>query len=148
MHRNRYANDCQNSTGRVFLQNARTVLRRNTQDSGLEITWSAALRSHPIFWKRGDSNVHIDRLVIPQPPGGGTYLYRVLKDETDLGVRPTYLLEADGSQVVNLLEYNQGYGIHDSRRVRVFVGEEGSDGREILIADRTSGAWRRVFWTI
>ena len=47
-----------------------------------------------------------------------------MKGDADLGFRPTYERDPDGSQRVNLLEYNQGYGISDRIRIRVYAEDE------------------------
>jgi hypothetical protein len=44
--------------------------------------------------------------------------------DKDLGIQPTYEREPDGSHRVNLLEYNQGYGISDRIRIRVYAVDE------------------------
>jgi hypothetical protein len=47
-----------------------------------------------------------------------------VKGEDDLGIQPTYEPDPDGSQRINLLEYNQGYGISDRIRIRVYAVDE------------------------
>ncbi len=60
----------------------------------------------------------------------------MVKGDTDLGIKSTYAREANGSQRINLLEYNQGYGVQDTIPIKVFAvdpdEEEGS--KEILVA--------------
>jgi len=90
----------------------------------LEQKWRAAIRSSPPRWTRGNPKNYIDVLTIPKPPSDKQYRYRVMKGGDDLGIRPTYERDPDGSQRVNLLEYNEGYGISDRIRIRVYAVDE------------------------
>ncbi|KAJ6586118.1 immunomodulatory protein FIP-Fve, partial [Mycena capillaripes] len=75
-------------------------------------------------WTRGNPKRYIDSLKIPKPASDKRYSYRVVKGDEDLGIRPTYPPDPDGSQRVNLLEYNKGYGISDRIRIRVYAVDE------------------------
>lgn len=75
-------------------------------------------------------------MTIPVLPSDKQYQYRVVKGDTDLGIRPTYTRGVNGSQDVNLLEYNGGYGIHDSVLIKVYAvdPDEEEGNNETLIA--------------
>ncbi|KAF8143672.1 immunomodulatory protein FIP-Fve, partial [Mycena galopus ATCC 62051] len=90
----------------------------------LEQKWRAAIISSPPRWTRGNPKSYIDSLTIPKPPSDKGYSYRVMKGDEDLGIQPTYERDPDGSQRINLLEYNQGYGISDRIRIRVYAVDE------------------------
>ncbi|KAI0280321.1 immunomodulatory protein FIP-Fve, partial [Russula brevipes] len=81
-----------------------------TTSSVLEQEWTRSLRNGPPKWKRGSPRNYIDVLTIPEPPSDREYQYRVVKGGVDLGIKPTYNRDRDGTQSVNLLEYNRGYG--------------------------------------
>ncbi|KDQ10166.1 hypothetical protein BOTBODRAFT_164106 [Botryobasidium botryosum FD-172 SS1] len=50
------------------------------------------------------------------------YTYRVMAGDKDLGVKPSYAVGSDGSQKINFLEYNGGYGIDgNANTVYVYV---------------------------
>ncbi|KAL7280322.1 hypothetical protein ACG7TL_005239 [Trametes sanguinea] len=72
-------------------------------------------------WARGSPSSFIDNVTFPRVLTDKAYTYRVYKDDTDLGVRKSYAVQGDGSQKVNFLEYNKGYGIPDSSTIRVYV---------------------------
>ena len=58
-----------------------------------------------------------------------------MNGEQDLGIRPTYRRNTDGSQSVNLLEYNRGYGIHSSSSIKVYAEDpDGAEGETVLVA--------------
>lgn len=90
----------------------------------LEQKWRAAILSSPPRWTRGNPKSYINSLTIPKPPTDKPYSYRVMKGDEDLGIRPTYERDPDGSQRVNLLEYNRGYGIPDRIRIQVYAVDE------------------------
>ena len=92
--------------------------------------WARSLRSGPPKWIRGNPRNYIDGLTIPEPPSDREYKYRVVKGDVDLGIKPTYNRDGDGSQRVNLLEYNRGYGISDRTPIKVYAGAVGQDGAE------------------
>jgi hypothetical protein len=104
-------------------------------ESVLEQEWARSLRSGPPKWKRGSPRNYIDVLTIPEPPSDREYQYRVVKGDVDLGIKPTYNRDRDGSQSVNLLEYNRGYGISDRTPIKVYaVGQDGEEKVETLVA--------------
>jgi len=106
-----------------------------TTSSVLEQEWTRSLRSGPPKWKRGSPRNYIDVLSIPEPPSDREYQYRVVKGGVDLGIKPTYNRDRDGSQSVNLLEYNRGYGISDRTPIKVYaVGQDGEEKVETLVA--------------
>lgn len=69
-------------------------------------------------------------------PSDKQYQYRVVKGDTDLGIKSTYPREANGSQRINLLEYNEGYGVRDTEPIKVYAvdPEEEEGNKEILVA--------------
>ncbi|KAJ7360838.1 fungal immunomodulatory protein [Mycena albidolilacea] len=90
----------------------------------LEQKWRTAILSSPPRWTRGNPKSYINSLTIPKPPTDKPYSYRVMKGDEDLGIRPTYERDPDGSQRVNLLEYHRGYGIPDRIRIQVYAVDE------------------------
>ncbi|KAI9067963.1 immunomodulatory protein FIP-Fve [Trametes sanguinea] len=84
-------------------------------------------------WGRGNPSNFIDNVTFPRVLTDKEYTYRVYKDETDLGVRKSYEVQGDGSQKVNFLEYNKGYGIADSSTIRVYVIDPDT-GNQYLVA--------------
>ncbi|KAI8970926.1 immunomodulatory protein FIP-Fve [Trametes punicea] len=74
-------------------------------------------------WGRGTPNTYIDN----------KYSYRVVKNDTDLGIRDPYEVQGDGSQKVNFLEYNKGYGIEETSRIRVYAVDP-TNGNQYLVA--------------
>lgn len=106
---------------------------KNTS-SVLEQEWARSLRSRPPKWTRGNPRNYIDVLTIPEPPSDREYKYRVVKGDEDLGIKPTYNRDGDGSQRVNLLEYNRGYGISDRTPIKVYaVGQDDAENVEETI---------------
>ncbi|KAH9846269.1 fungal immunomodulatory protein Fve-domain-containing protein [Lenzites betulinus] len=77
-----------------------------------------AHRLHAALGARLAEQLHRPR---PRVLTDGHYAYRVRVDDTDLGVVRLYAVAADGSQTVNLLEYNKGYGVEQARKIRVYV---------------------------
>lgn len=94
--------------------------------------WSDSLYSNPPKWQRGNPDVYIDSIIFPVVPSNKTYQYRVIKGSEDLGIQPTYTLNKDGSQTVNLLEYNGGYGIQETIPIQVIAVDP--EGHEVLVA--------------
>ena len=84
-------------------------------------------------WGRGHPSSYIDNVTFPRVLTDKEYQYRVVKGDDDLGVRKSYSVAGDGSQKVNFLEYNSGYGIPDTTRIQVFVIDP-SNGNQYLIA--------------
>jgi len=104
----------------------------------LEQEWTRSLRSGPPEWTRGNPSNYINVLTIPEPPSDREYNYRVVKGDVDLGIKPTYNRDEDGTQRVNLLEYNRGYGISDTTPIKVYASVIGQDAsgavEETLVA--------------
>ncbi|EMD41188.1 lectin FIP-fve [Gelatoporia subvermispora B] len=96
--------------------------------------WVKLVRTNSATWKRGNPKVYFDHVTLPGVPTDKAYQYRVVKGDLDLGTRPTYELNKDGSQTINLLEYNKGYGIHEETPINVFVVDP-EDGMETLVAE-------------
>ncbi|TFK67614.1 kinase-like protein [Pluteus cervinus] len=88
----------------------------------------------PPKWIRGNPPSYIDSVTLAHIPDHEGYGYRVAKGDTDLGIRPGYAPEPDGSQRVNLLEYNQGYGIADHIPIKVFAIDP-KDSSEMMVAE-------------
>ena len=84
-------------------------------------------------WGRGHPSSYIDNVTFPRVLTDKEYQYRVVIGEKDLGLRKSYAVHADGSQKVNFLEYNAGYGIADNNRIRVYVVDPDS-GSQYLVA--------------
>lgn len=116
-----------------------------TTSLDLEQEWTRSLRSGPPKWTRGNPSSYIDVLTIPEPPSDREYNYRVVKGDVDLGIKPTYNRDRDGSQRVNLLEYNRGYGILDTTPIKVYASAIGQDGaeEETLVAQWMGHSKRR-----
>nr|QMV83132.1 immunomodulatory protein [Ganoderma sp. TQC-2021a] len=84
-------------------------------------------------WGRGNPSRFVDNVTFPQVLADKAYTYRVVVSGRDLGVRPSYAVGSDGSQKVNFLEYNQGYGIADTNTIQVFVIDPDT-GADFIIA--------------
>ena len=88
-------------------------------------------------WGRGNPSSYIDNVTFPRVLTNKVYKYRVVKGGSggpqDLGVRNAYSVGADGSQKVNFLEYNSGYGIADSTTIQVYVVDP-DNGNQYLVA--------------
>jgi hypothetical protein len=82
----------------------------------------SAYRPEP-QWQRGNAPFYnyIDAVLLPHAPRDKAYTFRVQKGNIDLGIRPTYEAEDNGSQKINFLEYNNGYGIRDDTPIRVYM---------------------------
>ncbi|KAF8653575.1 hypothetical protein AX16_003885 [Volvariella volvacea WC 439] len=83
-------------------------------------------------WKRGSPSTFIDAVTFPKVLSDKAYEYRVVSGDKDLGVKAAYPVQADGSQKVNFLEYNEGKGIPDSTAIKVYVVDP-STGNQYLI---------------
>ena len=106
-----------------------------TTQSVLEQDWARSLRDGTPKWTRGNPSSYIDVLTIPKPPSDTEYKYRVVMGDVDLGIKPTYSRNGDGSQSINLLEYNRGFGISDRTSIKVYaVGQDGVETEEMLVA--------------
>ncbi|EMD41189.1 lectin FIP-fve [Gelatoporia subvermispora B] len=75
----------------------------------------------PTIWKRGNPTDYVDHVTLPRVPADKIYQCRVMKSNLDLGIQPTHPLNEDGSQTINLTEYNKRYGIHDTQNIKVYV---------------------------
>lgn len=88
-------------------------------------------------WKRGNPSAFIDSVTFPLVLTDKDYKYRVViggwENGKDLGVRKSYKVSSDGSQTVNFLEYNSGYGIEDSNTILVYVVDP-DNGNQTLVA--------------
>lgn len=69
----------------------------------------------------GPGQFYLDEVTFPKVLKDKRYKYRVASGSTDLGIREPYDVQADGSQRINFLEYNQGYGIRDTNTVTVYL---------------------------
>ncbi|OCH90019.1 kinase-like protein [Obba rivulosa] len=107
--------------------------------SKFESEWRRVVEAHRPIWVRGNPSTYIDSVKLPRVLTTKTYDYRVVKDTTDLGIRPTYPRNADGSQDINLLEYHSGYGIADRVSIKVVVVDP-VDNKEFLVAEWTPGS--------
>ncbi|KAI0063119.1 immunomodulatory protein [Artomyces pyxidatus] len=84
-------------------------------------------------WKRGNPSSYIDSITFKKVLTDKEYQYRVVKGNDDLGFQPSYKVQPDGSQTVNLLEYNRGYGIADTIRIQIWVRDPAT-GNQYKIA--------------
>jgi hypothetical protein len=84
-------------------------------------------------WGRGRPQNYIDNVVFPRVLRDKTYQYRLVKGDQDLGVRDAYAVAPDGSQRLNFLEWNSGYGIRDTTTIKVFAVDP-DNGEEYLVA--------------
>ncbi len=84
-------------------------------------------------WGRGTPSNFIDNLTFPKVLTDKAYTYRVAVSGRDLGVRPSYEVQGDGSQKINFLEYNSGYGIADTNTIQVYVVDPAT-GDDFIIA--------------
>jgi hypothetical protein len=84
-------------------------------------------------WGRGSPSSYIDNVTFPRVLNDKEYKYRIVKGDKDLGVREAYSVQSDGSQKVNFLEYNAGYGIEDRTTIKVYAVDPDS-GNQYLVA--------------
>ncbi|KAI0340590.1 fungal immunomodulatory protein [Trametopsis cervina] len=85
-------------------------------------------------WIRGNppwSN-YLDGVVFPNVRQDESYTFRLQKGNVDLGTQPSYAVDEDGSQKVNFLEYNAGYGIRDDTRIQVYARDPRSEGERLV----------------
>ncbi|KAI0676104.1 fungal immunomodulatory protein Fve-domain-containing protein [Trametes maxima] len=94
-------------------------------------------------WTHGTPNTFIDSVTFPRVLTDKKYSYRVVEDDTDLGIRAAYEVNSDGSQEVNFLEYNKGYGIPDTSLIKVYVVDP-DNGNQYLVAQWNYTARRFV----
>ena len=98
--------------------------------------WMDIIHALPPQWEHvpWGSSMYVNSVTIPYVPSDKQYTYRVVKGQSDLGTKKTYERNPDGSQTINFLEYNSGYGIIDSTHVKVFATDSQS-GREFLAVE-------------
>jgi len=88
---------------------------------------------HTPNYTRGDPSSYIDKVTFPKVMTDQAYQYRVFVDSRDLGIMPGDVVGSDGSQEVNFVAYNQGYGIPDTANIIVTVIDP-STKQEYMIA--------------
>lgn len=88
-------------------------------------------------WGRGRPTTFVDNVTFPRVLTDKKYKYRVItggwNSGKDLGVLDAYDVSSDGSQRVNFLEYNKGYGIRDTTTIQVYVVDP-DNGNQFLVA--------------
>lgn len=84
-------------------------------------------------WGHGTPNTYIDNVTFPRVLTDKDYVYRVFRDDDDLGVRSANEVKSDCSQMVNFLEWNGGGGIPQTHRIRVYVVDP-QNGNQYLVA--------------
>ncbi|KAI0063124.1 Fve-domain-containing protein [Artomyces pyxidatus] len=84
-------------------------------------------------WKGNNPTTYIDSITFDKVLTDKVYQYRVVKGTRNLGIMPPPKVQPDGSQTVNLLEYNGGYGIPATLRIQIFVRDPAT-GNEYKIA--------------
>ncbi|KAI0689138.1 immunomodulatory protein FIP-Fve, partial [Cytidiella melzeri] len=85
-------------------------------------------------WQRGRPPFYnyIDAVLLPDVPRDKAYTFRVQKGNIDLGTHPTYPPEDNGSQKVNFLEYNEGYGIRDDTSIGVYARDPETESEHLV----------------
>ncbi|KAI0364733.1 immunomodulatory protein [Pilatotrama ljubarskyi] len=83
-------------------------------------------------WTRGTPNNYIDSVTFPRVLADKVYTYRLMVDENDLGITKPYSVQSDGSQKVNFLEYNKGYGIDQAHKIRVYVVDSDTQNQYLV----------------
>lgn len=85
-------------------------------------------------WQHGNAPFYnyVDAVFLPNVPRDKPYTFRVQKGDVDLGTRPTYELEDDGSQKVNFTEYNAGYGIRDDTPINIYARDPETDTEHLV----------------
>ncbi|KAF9472453.1 kinase-like protein [Pholiota conissans] len=98
--------------------------------------WMDIFQSLPPQWEHvpWGGSMYVNSTTFLFIPTDKQYTYRVVKGTSDLGVRKTYERNPDGSQTINFLEYNEGFGIIDSTHIKVFATDSGN-GREFLAVE-------------
>lgn len=84
-------------------------------------------------WGRGSPNTYIDSVTFPKVLNDKEYRYRVVKGSSDLGTRNADAVRENGSQRLNFLEWNKGYGIADSTSIKVYAVDPDS-GNQYLVS--------------
>ena len=114
-----------------------THIPKSRMYSALLLHLASALRKvqfdYTPQWGRGTPDTVIESVTFPCVLADKEYTYRVVVDNTDLGVRRANSVQVDGSQMLNLLEWNKGSGIRDRCRIRVYVVEPDT-GSQYLVA--------------
>ncbi|KAM6502964.1 Immunomodulatory protein FIP-Fve, partial [Amanita muscaria] len=64
---------------------------------------------------------HTDAVTFPKVLADRAYSYQVVIDGYDKGIRRDNPVAPDGSQKVNFLDYNDGFGIPNSSIAQVYV---------------------------
>jgi len=105
----------------------------NPNPSVSSSAWNTMVKTHRPQWTRGNPSNYIDAVTFPRVLKDKPYQYRVVKGGADLGIRPSYEIQADDSQTVNLLEYNSGYGVSDRVPIKIFAVDPEDKG-ETLVA--------------
>lgn len=98
--------------------------------------WMDIIQGLPPQWEHvpWGGSMYVNSTTIPFVPADTQYTYRVVKGQSDLGTRKTYERNPDGSQTINFMEYNSGYGVIDSTHLKVFATDSKS-GREFLAVE-------------
>ena len=86
-------------------------------------------------WIRSErgGGVYVDGVLFPRVLRDQLYSYRVVVGEQDFGTLEGAPVAGDGSQMVDFMNYNQGYGIDETITVRVYAVAPDS-GNQYLIA--------------
>ncbi|KAI0063118.1 Fve-domain-containing protein [Artomyces pyxidatus] len=84
-------------------------------------------------WKGNNPFTHIHSITFDRVLRDKVYQYRVVRGTQNLGIRAPPKVQSDGSQTVNLLDYNGGYGIPATLRIQIFVRDPAT-GNEYKIA--------------
>ncbi|KAH6880633.1 hypothetical protein B0T10DRAFT_495056 [Thelonectria olida] len=83
-------------------------------------------------WGRGNPNTYVDNVTFPRVLTDKVYKYRIVKGSQDLGVRDSYAVASDGSQKVNFLEYNKGYGIADTTTIKIYIVDPDTNNQYLI----------------
>ncbi|OCH84171.1 kinase-like protein [Obba rivulosa] len=110
--------------------------------SNSESEWTRLVRTYPPQWTsrealnptKGEIITYVDSVTLLHVLADKPYQYRVVERNNDLGVRESSPLKTDGSQTINLHEYNGGRGIQH-HPIKVFVVDP-VDRSETLLAER------------
>jgi hypothetical protein len=83
-------------------------------------------------WDRGSPPTFIDNLTFKKVLTDKPYRYRVVAGSSDLGVKEAYEVQLDGSQKLNFLEWNKGFGINDKETIKVYVVDPVDDSSTLI----------------
>lgn len=117
----------------MSLPEERAVVVGSSNSSVSSSQWATMVQAHRPQWTRGSPSSFINSVTFPQVLTDKPYTYRVIKGDQDLGIRPSYEVQPGGSQTVNLLEYNEGYGVPERIPVKVLAVDPEDQG-ETLVA--------------